>query len=57
MRYVFRAMRVDFQDLIPAPVNRLAANKNTDEFRDDVMHALVEGSEEASLFLHASESY
>ena len=57
LRHVFRAMRVGFEDLEPAPAERLTANKQSDEFREDVMRALVLGSEEASLFLRASESH
>ena len=54
---VYRAMRTDFKDLIPAPLDRLTANKNEDHFRVEVMRALVLGSLEESIFPHASESY
>ena len=56
--HVYRAMRIDSRDLMPVPANRPTANKKTiDEFRKDVMEALVEGSIENSLLLHASTSF
>ena len=57
LRYVYRAMRPDHADLIPADSNALPLNKNSDEFRVEVMRALCTGSHTESIFLHASTKY
>ena len=41
--FVYRAMRTDMKDLIPAPLERLPANKKSDSFLEAIIRALRDG--------------
>ena len=57
LRYVYKAMRTDFRDLIPAQYAMLIGNKKSPYFMGEVMQAIIKGDTDDSIFFHATESF
>ena len=57
LEHIFRAMRVDQEDLIPTMPHQCIPDKKSYAFYNSVMMALDRGNYEKSPFLHGSTDY